>query len=119
HKAESDPKHKMALVFRSYLGQSSGWAIQGTPERKMDYQIWCGPAMGAFNQWAQNSFLAGPENRKTPDLAMNLLFGACVITRILFLKTQGVTLPPAATAVYPMGKEQILTLAGPSPEELP
>jgi trans-AT polyketide synthase, acyltransferase and oxidoreductase domains len=119
HKAESDPKHKMALVFRSYLGQSSRWAIQGTPERKMDYQIWCGPAMGAFNQWAQNSFLAGPENRKTPDLAMNLLFGACVITRVLFLKTQGVALPLAATAVSPMEKEQILTLAGPAPVKQP
>ncbi len=55
-KAEADPKHKMALVFRSYLGQSSRWAIQGVPQRKMDYQIWCGPAMGAFNQWVQNSF---------------------------------------------------------------
>ncbi len=57
----------MALVFRSYLGQSSRWAIQGTPDRKMDYQIWCGPAMGAFNQWVQNSFLEGPDHRKTPD----------------------------------------------------
>ncbi|MCF8125905.1 MAG: PfaD family polyunsaturated fatty acid/polyketide biosynthesis protein [Desulfotignum sp.] len=113
-KAESDPKHKMALVFRSYLGQSSRWAIQGAPERKLDYQIWCGPAMGAFNQWAKNSFLTGPENRKTPDVALNLLFGACVITRAMFLKAQGVALPPAAATVYPMEKDKILALAGPA-----
>ncbi len=111
-KAQSDPRHKMALVFRSYLGQSSRWAIQGTPERKMDYQVWCGPAMGAFNQWAKNSFLAGPEHRKTPDLALNLLFGASVTLRAMMLKTQGVTLPQAATAVYPMKKNDILSLAG-------
>lgn len=113
-KAESDPKHKMALVFRSYLGQSSRWAIQGSPGRKMDYQIWCGPGMGAFNQWVQNSFLAGPEHRKTPELALNLLFGASVKLRSMMLTLQGVTLPPAATAVYPMKKTEILALADPA-----
>ncbi len=103
-KAEADPKHKMALVFRSYLGQSSRWAIQGVPQRKMDYQIWCGPAMGAFNQWVQNSFLEGPDQRRAPELALNLLFGASVKLRAMILTTQGVSLPPAATAVYPMKK---------------
>jgi PfaD family protein len=115
-KAQTDPKHKMALVFRSYLGQSSRWAIQGILERKMDYQIWCGPAMGAFNQWAKNSFLAGPEHRKTSDLALNLLFGASVTLRAMMLKTQGVVLPPSATAVYPMKKNDILALAGSLPQ---
>ena len=28
-KADADPKHKMALVFRAYLGQASKWAIAG------------------------------------------------------------------------------------------
>ena len=110
-KAEANPKHKMALVFRSYLGQSSRWAIQGTPDRKMDYQIWCGPAMGAFNQWVQNSFLEGPDHRKTPDLALNLLFGASVKLRAMMLITQGVALPPAATVVTPMKKDRILALS--------
>ena len=57
-KAEADPKHKMALVFRSYLGQSSRWAIAGVRDRRADYQIWCGPAMGAFNAWTAGSFLS-------------------------------------------------------------
>jgi PfaD family protein len=115
-KAQTDPKHKMALVFRSYLGQSSRWAIQGTLARKMDYQVWCGPAMGAFNQWAKNSFLAKPEHRKTADLALNLLFGACVTLRAMMLKTQGVALPPAATAVYPIKKNDILAWAESLPQ---
>jgi PfaD family protein len=38
---------------RWYLGLSSKWAIHGDPERKLDYQIWCGPAMGAFNAWTR------------------------------------------------------------------
>ena len=64
--AEEDPKHKMALVFRSYLGQSSNWANCGEPTRKIDYQIWCGPAMGAFNEWAKGSYLENPENALPP-----------------------------------------------------
>ena len=84
----------MALVFRSYLGLSSNWANSGEPSRKIDYQIWCGPAMGAFNQWVKGSFLEKVENRKTVTVAMNLLLGACVITRTNLLKSQGIDLGP-------------------------
>ena len=41
----------MALVFRWYLGRSSHWANAGEPSRTVDYQVWCGPAMAAFNEW--------------------------------------------------------------------
>ena len=92
-RAEKNPKHKMALVFRSYLGQSSNWANLGDPSRKIDYQIWCGPAIGAFNQWVKGSFLERPENRKIVTVAMNLLCGAAVRTRVNWLRTQGVALP--------------------------
>jgi PfaD family protein len=92
-RAKKNPKHKMALVFRSYLGQSSNWANAGIPDRKIDYQIWCGPSMGAFNQWVKGSFLEKPENRKTVTVAMNLLCGAAAITRVNWLRGQGVVLP--------------------------
>jgi PfaD family protein len=92
-RAESDPKHKMALVFRSYLGRSSSWANAGEPSRKIDYQIWCGPAMGAFNQWVRGSFLEKPDNRQAVTVAMNLLYGAAVITRVNWIRSQGIPLP--------------------------
>lgn len=95
-KATADPKHKMALVFRWYLGLSSRWAIQGTPDRRMDYQIWCGPAMGAFNAWAKGAFLEDPANRTAVQIARNLLEGAAVVTRAHQLRTFGVPLPAAA-----------------------
>ncbi|MEZ4577272.1 MAG: hypothetical protein R2875_04460 [Desulfobacterales bacterium] len=44
--AETSPKRKMALLFRSYLGKSSKWAISGDPDRTKDYQVWCGPSHG-------------------------------------------------------------------------
>ncbi|MCO4745528.1 MAG: PfaD family polyunsaturated fatty acid/polyketide biosynthesis protein [Proteobacteria bacterium] len=95
-KANRDPHHQMALIFRSYLGQASRWAIAGVPERRMDYQIWCGPAMGAFNAWAKDSFLEAPENRTVVQIAFNMLEGAAAITRAQQLRTYGVAVPPAA-----------------------
>jgi trans-AT polyketide synthase, acyltransferase and oxidoreductase domains len=95
-KAESDPKHLMALVFRWYLGQSSKWAIAGDAPRTLDYQIWCGPAMGAFNAWVKGSFLEAPENRRVVQIAMNLLEGAAVITRANQLRSFGAPVPQSA-----------------------
>lgn len=111
-RAEKDPKHKMALVFRSYLGRSSTWAISGEADRKIDYQIWCGPAMGAFNQWAKGSFLEHPENRETVTVAMNLLLGAAVATRVNWLRSQHVALPVAVTKFSPMTLADIESLLG-------
>lgn len=38
-RAERDPKHKMALVFRWYLGLASRWAIDGEATRRTNLQI--------------------------------------------------------------------------------
>jgi len=95
-RAEADPKHKMALVFRAYLGQASRWAIAGQSDRRVDYQIWCGPAMGAFNRWVKGSFLEPPEARTAVQVARNLLEGAAVVTRAHQLRACGLPVPPAA-----------------------
>lgn len=94
--AEQNPRHKMALTFRSYLGLSSRWSIEGATDRRLDYQIWCGPAMGAFNAWTAGTFLAEPANRQAAQVARNLLEGAAVVTRAQQLRTYGVPVPPAA-----------------------
>jgi hypothetical protein len=91
----------MALVFRWYLGLSSKWAIAGDPDRRLDYQIWCGPAMGAFNAWTRGSFLEAPEARSAPQIARNLLEGAAVITRAQQLRSYGVAMPAAAFRFSP------------------
>jgi len=95
-RAEANPKHKMALVFRSYLGQSSRWAIAGDTDRRADFQIWCGPAMGAFNRWVEGTFLEAPENRGVVQVARNLMEGAAVVTRAQQLRSYGVPVPAAA-----------------------
>ena len=101
-RAERDPKHRMALVFRSYLGLSSRWANAGEPSRMMDYQVWCGPAMGAFNEWTRGTFLEKPENRRAVVVAQNLIYGAAMQLRQQYLRAQGVHLPAGAAAAHPL-----------------
>jgi len=109
-RAESDPKHRMALVFRSYLGQTSRWANSGEASRKGDYQIWCGPAIGAFNEWARGSFLEASERRDVVTLGMNLLVGAAALARVGWLRTQGVSLPRAARRFLPRDRAALAAL---------
>ena len=96
-KAEADPRYKMALVFRWYLGQASRWAITGVDDRRTDWQIFCGPAQGAFNEWAKGSAYEAVENRRVVDLAMNLLYGASVLMRQNLAVTLGAL--PFGTAI--------------------
>ena len=100
-RAERDPKHKMALTFRWYLGRSSHWAIDGVPQRRADYQIWCGPAQGAFNAWVKGTFLEAPENRTVAQIARNLLEGAAVVSRAQQLRSYGVPVPAGVFQYVP------------------
>jgi trans-AT polyketide synthase/acyltransferase/oxidoreductase domain-containing protein len=109
-RAEKNPKHQMALVFRSYLGQSSNWANTGEPSRKIDYQIWCGPAIGAFNQWVKGSFLESAHNRQVVVIALNILLGAAMVTRRQCLRQQGIFLPDVPTRILPLELEAIQEL---------
>lgn len=106
-RAERDEKHRMALVFRWYLGQAAHWAKDGNAARKMDYQVWCGPAMGAFNEWSSGSFLEAPAQRKISTVALNILFGAAILSRASILRFQNVQLPAAALAAEPLEDHQI------------
>ncbi|GIJ60340.1 PfaD family polyunsaturated fatty acid/polyketide biosynthesis protein [Virgisporangium aurantiacum] len=100
-RAERDPRHRMALLFRWYLGKSSRWAIDGDTGRRTDYQLWAGPAVGAFNRWTRGSFLAEPGERTVTQIALNLLEGAAVVTRAHQARTFGVPVPPEAFAFAP------------------
>jgi len=106
-RAEADPRHKMALVFRWYLGQSPVWANRGEADRRMDYQIWCGPAMGAFNEWVRGSFLEDVGQRRVATIAYNILFGAALLVRANQLRLQGGRIADMAALIAPLQMEKI------------
>ena len=100
-RAKDHPKRKMALIFRWYLGLSSRWSNHGEAGRETDYQIWCGPAMGAFNDWARGSYLEAPENRRVVEVAWHLMLGAAFLNRVQMLGVQGLRMPATLNTYTP------------------
>ena len=94
-RAQEKPRRKMALVFRWYLGLATRWGTKGEKGRELDYQIWCGPAMGAFNDWVRGTYLEDPANRSAADVAGQIMDGAAFHYRVQSLRVQGVQLPAA------------------------
>ncbi|MBD2294658.1 PfaD family polyunsaturated fatty acid/polyketide biosynthesis protein [Anabaena sphaerica FACHB-251] len=101
-KAVNNPKLKMALIFRWYLGLSSRWSSSGEKGREVDYQIWCGPAMGGFNDWVRGSYLAEPQNRHIVDVAHQIMLGTAFLYRIQSLKFQGLQIPNFYSQYHPV-----------------
>ena len=98
-RAKEDGRHKMALCFRWYLGMTSRWARTGEEGRKRDFQVWCGPAMGAFNQWASGTALEPLSARTGPAIAEALMRGAAAHARVSSARAQGVSVPSSGDAV--------------------
>ncbi|MFD4018953.1 ACP S-malonyltransferase [Streptomyces sindenensis] len=72
-KADQDPRHKMALVFRWYFAYSTQAALSGSDEGRVDYQVHCGPALGAFNQWVKGTELQDWRRRRVAEINLRLL----------------------------------------------
>ena len=100
-RGNANPKDKMALVFRWYLGLSSRWSIAGEKGREMDFQVWTGPSMGAFNNWVQSTYLEVPQNRHVVAVAMHILRGCAILSRVRSLQMQGVVFPAALQRYIP------------------
>lgn len=72
-KAEQSPKYKMALIFKWYFRYSTRLALGGNEECRVDYQVLCGPALGAFNQWVKGTALEDWRNRHVDEIAVRLM----------------------------------------------
>lgn len=66
-------KVRMALMFKWYFAQSTRFALNGELERKLDFQIQCGPALGAFNTWVKGSDLEKWEYRHVDVIGLRLM----------------------------------------------
>ncbi|WP_028545676.1 ACP S-malonyltransferase [Paenibacillus taiwanensis] len=71
-KADRDSKHKMALIFKWYFAMSNLAAIHGDPTQRVNYQIHCGPALGAFNQWVKGTHLEHWQQRHVDEIGRKL-----------------------------------------------
>ena len=72
-KGRQNPKVKMEIIWKYYLGSSSRWANTGegvgTPHsRAADFQIWTGPAIGSYNDWVRGSELDPAVSGRYPSI---------------------------------------------------
>jgi trans-AT polyketide synthase, acyltransferase and oxidoreductase domains len=103
-RANNNPKRKMALIFRWYLGLSSRWSNSGEQGREMDYQIWCGPSMGSFNDWVRGTYLEAYQNRRAAEVAREIMTGCAYLFRLQNLKMQGLQIAPGLQHYKPQGQ---------------
>ena len=83
-RAERDPHHRMALIFKRYFKDTSRWALAGDLEHKLDFQVHCGPALGAFNQWVSGTPLEDWRNRRAPVVAEHLMSETASLLNLRF-----------------------------------
>jgi trans-AT polyketide synthase/acyltransferase/oxidoreductase domain-containing protein len=76
---DADPKRRMALTFRWYFVHASRLARAGSADQRVDYQIQCGPAMGAFNQWVKGTELQPWRNRRVADIGQRIMQGTAAL----------------------------------------
>jgi trans-AT polyketide synthase, acyltransferase and oxidoreductase domains len=92
-KAEKNPKQKMALIFRWYFGRSTRLALTGKKEDKVNFQIQCGPALGAFNSWVRGTELQDWRKRHVDRIGLKLLNATAELLEERFEKINNCRLP--------------------------
>lgn len=75
--AEENPRIKMSLILKWYFSHCSSITLEGDLTEKDNFLIYCGPALGAFNQWVKGTACEHWKNRHVDEIASLLLTGAC------------------------------------------
>ncbi|PPS73488.1 ACP S-malonyltransferase [Streptomyces sp. MH60] len=97
-RAERDPKHRMALLFKSYFARTNRAAQDGDPAERANYQVHCGPAAGAFNRCVAGTALEPWRERHVERIAELLMTGAA---RVLDERLAAFTEPGPHPATHP------------------
>ena len=72
-KLKNNPKAKLAYIFKWYFFQSTRFALAGDNTNKLDFQVQCGPALGAFNCWVKGSNLEDWRQRHIDVIGIRLM----------------------------------------------
>ncbi|WP_144558024.1 ACP S-malonyltransferase [Shouchella miscanthi] len=67
------PKSQIQEVLKFYLKNTVQLAIKGEASQKVNFNIYCGPALGAFNRWIKGTELENWRNRNIDVIAKKLI----------------------------------------------
>ena len=84
---ERSPKQKMAAIFKWYFVHSARLALAGTVEKRVDFQVHCGPALGAFNRWVKGTPLQNWRSRYVAEIGGRIMAGAAELMNRWFSKS--------------------------------
>jgi PfaD family protein len=106
--ALENPRLHMKLIFQWYMVHSNQMALTGEVSETDNFQIHCGPAMGAFNQWAQGTRLEDWRNRGIVEISDLLLRKACehIETKSLQTRPPQTNQPTAPASAAPANGQQ-------------
>ncbi|AKQ65797.1 Enoyl-[acyl-carrier-protein] reductase [Myxococcus hansupus] len=85
-RAQKNPRHRMALVFRWYFVDTMRRARRGDAADRVNFQIHSGPALGSFNRSVKGTPLEDWRNRHVDVLANHVMENAA---RILEARWRG------------------------------
>jgi trans-AT polyketide synthase, acyltransferase and oxidoreductase domains len=88
---ERNPKKKMALIFKWYFIHSTRLALAGKEEQRVDYQIQCGPALGAFNSSVRGTALENWRERRVAEIGARIMEGAARVLNMRIAQLQQAT----------------------------
>ncbi|MFD4019061.1 PfaD family polyunsaturated fatty acid/polyketide biosynthesis protein [Streptomyces sindenensis] len=87
-RAEQDPKRRMALTFTWYFARATRAAMEGDAGSRVDFQIPCGPALGALNERLRGTPQEDWRHRHPDDIARLIMTGAAdLLSRATHLPT--------------------------------
>ena len=69
----------MSLIFRWYFHNATVSAISGDMDNKVNFQIHCGPALGAFNECVRGTELESWKNRHVDSIGIFLMEGTAML----------------------------------------
>lgn len=72
-RTERDPKARMATVFRHYFTLGMRSALAGDAARRVNFEVPCGPGLGALNGWISN---LPWQQRPVAEIARRIMDGA-------------------------------------------
>ena len=75
--AKENPRLKMALIFKWFFAHCNQLTLNGDESEKDNFLIFCGPALGSFNQWVQGTQYEYWKNRHVDKIAELLMVDAC------------------------------------------
>ena len=79
NRVRNNPKREMAMIFKWYLENAVSLALAGQETDTINFQVYCGSCLGAFNQWVAGTGLENWHTRHVDAINKKLIEAAATL----------------------------------------